>query len=166
MRSRRKGVGAYQNLADGKRFSLWKVSQRKRFFIYFFPMVVFPADASERVLFVCHFLLRGKMYFCDQVKSRKQDRVSAVLCLLYAVWQTSQDDCQWRIRLCDFLRGWFMGRRRCRCAHQALTFSSEMLHLCSRTFSSFFFLCICMFSMLATVVITAVLEGISHPQGL
>lgn len=33
-------------------------------------------------------------------------------------------------------------------------------------FFSFFFLCICMFSMLATVVITVVLEGISHPQGL
>lgn len=29
-----------------------------------------------------------------------------------------------------------------------------------------FFLCICIFSMLATMVITLVLEGISHPQGL
>lgn len=35
----------------------------KENFHLFFPVVVFPADASERVLLVWHFLLRGKIHF-------------------------------------------------------------------------------------------------------
>lgn len=38
----------------------------------FFPMVLFPADTYEKVLFGHLFLLRGRIHFSDQLHEMKK----------------------------------------------------------------------------------------------
>lgn len=115
-----------------------KFFSKKEIFHLFFPMVLFPADIYERVLFVQLFLLRGRIHFSDQLGEMKKAG-QLVQFHLFSVLHNRHCRTAASAESGFLLRSWFKGRRRrCRGAQKALNFR-DSLFVVEKVF--FFFLC-------------------------